>query len=158
MKTLSRFFLSFIVSVFCIAVFQINGGSASAGFVPPAARLAIDQPRYSGQWKGPDLTVEYRYSRDQGQIDLSGKVVFAYTMVMGYTLLNNFRLGAVFLDKNGRVLKETGLATNRDSFESIPFNRRISLPSESVFMAFDYQGYAGGGGSGPTSFWFYPIY
>ena len=126
--------------------------------VPPAARLAIDQPRYSGQWKGPDLRVEYNYSRDRGQIDLSGKVIFAYTMVMGYTVLHNFRLGAIFLDKNGRVLKETGLTTDRDSFEPIPFNRRINLPSNSVFMAFDYQGNAGGSHSGPTSFWFYPIH
>ncbi len=146
-----------IALVPCIAGVQIFANTANAGFVPPADRLSIAQPRYSGLWKGPDLSVEYRYSRDQGQIDLSGKVRFAYFWI-GYTDLEYFQLRAVFLDENGRVLESDGLATNRDSFESIPFHATLKLPSSAVFMAWSYQGMAVGGGNGPTSFWFYPIY
>ncbi len=153
-KTPYRFFIFWLL---LIAGFQINANSAKAGFVAPADRLSIDQPQFSGQWKGPYVTVQYKYIRGQGNIDLSGAVTFAYTMVMGYTLLDNFRIGAIFLDKNGRVLKETGLATDRDSFEAIHFDKVINLPFNAVFMAFDYQGEAGGSHSGPTSFWFYPI-
>ena len=118
----SRFLLSLIALVLCVAGLQICADTAIAGFVPPRDRLSIAQPNYSGLWKGPDLSVEYRYSRDQSQIDLSGKVRFAYFWI-GYTLLENFQLRAVFLDKNGRVLESDGLVTNRDSFESIPFSR-----------------------------------
>ncbi|MGA2226489.1 MAG: hypothetical protein ABSH41_18795 [Syntrophobacteraceae bacterium] len=157
MKMPSRFLLSLITLVLCIAGLQISADTAGAGFVPPADRLSIAQPSYSGLWKGPDLSVEYRYSRDQSQIDLSGKVRFAYFWI-GYTLLQYFRLSAVFLDENGRVLESDGLVTNRDSFESIPFHSKLKLPSNAVFMAWSYGGLAGGGGNGPTSFWFYPIY
>jgi hypothetical protein len=157
MKVPSRFLLSLIALVLCIAGLQICADTAIAGFVPPPDRLSIAQPSYSGLWKGPDLSVEYRYSRDQGKIDLSGKVRFAYFWI-GYTLLENFQLRAVFLDENGRVLQQKGLVTNRDSFESIPFHAALKLPSNAVFMAWSYQGVAGGGGNGRTSFWFYPIY
>jgi hypothetical protein len=157
MKMPSCFLLSLITLVLCIAGLQISADTASAGFVPPADRLSIAQPSYSGLWKGPDLSVEYRYSRDQSKIDLSGKVRFAYFWI-GYTLLQYFRLSAVFLDENGRVLESDGLVTNRDSFESIPFHSKLKLPSNAVFMAWSYEGLAGGGGNGPTSFWFYPIY
>ena len=53
------------------------------------------------------------------------------------------------------------LATNRDSFDPIPFTRRINLPAKAVSIAFSYQGKAiegaDEGGGGITSFWFYPI-
>lgn len=157
MKMPSCFLLSLIALVLCFAGLQISANTASAGFVPPADRLSIAEPSYSGLWKGPDLSVEYRYSRDQGKIDLSGKVRFAYFWI-GYTDLENFQLRAVFLDEKGRVLASDGMVTNRDSFESIPFHRTLKLPSSAVFMAWSYEGLAGGGGNGHTSFWFYPIY
>jgi hypothetical protein len=127
----------------------------------PADRLSIEQSQYSGQWKGNDLTVEYSYSKGQGQMELSGNIRFANSLILGYTRLEDFRFGAIFLDENGRVLEQIGLATNRDSFDPIPFNRRVNLPSKAVFMAFTYQGKAvegaDEGGSGVTSFWFYPV-
>ncbi len=91
-------------------------------------------------------------------MDLSGKVRFSYSPIMGYTGQRDFRLGAIFLDESGRVLEEIGLATNRDSFDPIPFNRRINLPPDAVLMAFSYQGKAVDEGRGETSFWFYPIH
>ena len=156
MKMPSRIFLSLIASALCIAGLQINA-NASSGFVAPADRLSIAEPRYSGQWKAPDLTVEYKYSRDQGQINLSGKVRFAYFW-MGYTQSQDFRLSAIFLDENGKVLAWDGLVTNRGSFDSIPFHATLKLPSNAVSMAWSYQGVGVGGGNGPTSFWSYPVH
>ncbi|MGA3115821.1 MAG: hypothetical protein ABSF90_15475 [Syntrophobacteraceae bacterium] len=158
MRTGLLFLSSVIAVAFFISASQIIGANAGAQSVSAPDRLSIEQPRYSGQWKGNDLSVEYRYSKDQGQMDLSGNIRFAYSMTMGYTNLQDFRLGAIFLDKNGKVLKEIGLATNRDAFDPIPFNRRINLPSDAVFMAFSYQGKACDEGRGKTSFWFYPIH
>ena len=158
MRTGLLFLPSVIAVVFFISASQIIAADAGAQSVSAADRVSIEQPRYSGQWKGNDLTVEYRYSKDQGQMDLSGNVRFSYSLIMGYTNLRNFRLGAIFLDENGKVLEETGLATNRGSLDPFPFNRRINLPSNAVFMAFSYQGTATDVGRDKSSFWFSPIH
>jgi hypothetical protein len=91
-------------------------------------------------------------------MDLSGNVLFSYSLTMGYTNLLDFRLGAIFLDENGRVLEEIELATNRGSFDPISFSRRINLPPNAVFMAFIYQGEAAEAHRNKTSFWFNPIH
>ena len=158
MRTGLLFLSSVIAAAFFISASQIIAADAGAQSVSAADRLSIEQPRYSGRWKGNDLSVEYRYSKDQGQMDLSGNVRFSYSLVMGYTDLRNFRLGAIFLDENGKVLEEIGLATNRGSFDPIPFSRRINLPPNAVSMAFSYQGTATDVGRDKTSFWFSPVH
>jgi hypothetical protein len=162
MKRGFLFLSSAIAGVLFIAALQFIGADAGALSVSPADRLSIEQPQYSGKWKGNDLAVEYSYSKDQGQMDLSGKVLFSYSMVMGYSRMEDFRLAVIFLDENGRVLKETGLATNAGSFDPISFHNRINLPSNAVFMAFSYQGRAydtgSNSGGGITSFWHSPAY
>ncbi len=158
MRTGLLFLSSVFAAAFFICASQSIAADAGVQSVSAADRVSIEQPRYSGRWKGNDLTVEYHYSRDQGYMDLSGNVRFSYSLIMGYTDLRNFRLGALFLDENGKVLEETGLATNRGSFDPIPFNRRINLPSNAVFMAFSYQGTATDVGRDKTSFWFSPIH
>ena len=154
--------LLFLAPVIAVAIFisasRIITADAVAQSVSAPDRLSIEEPRYSGRWKGDDLTVEYRYSRDRGQMDLSGNVRFSYSLTMGYTELRNFHLGAVFLDENGKVLEETGLASNRGSFDPIPFNRRINLPPNAVSMAFSYQGTATDVRRDRTPVWFSPVH
>jgi hypothetical protein len=156
------FFLSSVIAaVFLfIAASQIISASAATKTVSIGDRLSMEQSKYTGKWKSNDLTVEYSYSKDQGQVELSGTVTFAMYLVMGYGHLDNFRLGVIFLDENGRVLQETGLATNRDTLDPMPFKRKVNLPPNAVSMAFTYQGKAtssGGNGAGPISFNFSPI-
>ena len=161
MKMPSRFLLFLSASILCIASSQITADSASKGLVAPEKRLSIAQSRYSGQWKGPDLTVTYRYSRDQGQMDLTGSVSFADSLRLGYSLLRDFRLSLIFLDENGRVLGSNVLVTNRGSFDAIPFHVTLRQPSSAVSMTFRYQGEAiesgRSGTGGVTSFWYGPI-
>jgi len=90
---------------------------------------------------------------------MSGKIVFANFLVLGYALLQDFRLGVIFLDENGRVLEETGLVTNRGSFDPFPFKRRIKLPPNAVSMAFSYEGNAieSGKDTSRTSLSFSPV-
>ncbi|MFZ0928338.1 MAG: hypothetical protein WAN11_07045 [Syntrophobacteraceae bacterium] len=162
MKRGFLFLSSAIAGVLFIAALQIIGTAAAARSVPASDRLSIAEPRYSGHWKGDDLTVEFSYSKDQGQMDLSGKVLFAFSMIMGYSRMEDFRLAAIFLDENGKVIQETGLATNTGSFDPIPFHNRIKLPPNAAFMAFSYQGKAFESGSyhggGITTFWHSPAY
>ncbi|SPF46361.1 conserved exported hypothetical protein [Syntrophobacter sp. SbD1] len=158
MKKGFRCFSSAIAAVLLIAAVQTAGARARS--VSPEDRLSISQPRYSGTWKGNDLSVVYSYSTNQGQMTLSGRVEFSYSMVMGYVILEDFRLSAVLLDENGIVLEEIGLATEHDGFDPIPFNRQISLPPKAAYIAFGYQGIAvdaGKSGQGRTSFWHDPV-
>ena len=160
MKPGFLFRLSVIVSALFAAGLQI---SAAAGFVAPADRLSIPQPHVSAVWKGQDLTVNYTYSAEQGQMELSGNIRFSDSMSMGFALLHDFRLSVIFLDQNGRVLEQKVLATNRGGFDPIPFKTRLTLPPGAVSMAFSYQGQAvdsasGGGGGGFNSFWYSPVH
>jgi len=161
MKTRFLSVSSILAVALLIAGTLIIGADAATKTVSPENRLSIAQPKESGQWKAYDLTIEYTYSRNQGHLDLSGNVRFASYLTLGYARLDNFRLGAVFLDENGKVLQEIGLTTNRGSLEPISFNRKIDLPQNAVYMAFSYDGKAisaGGMGAGPITFTFYPIH
>jgi hypothetical protein len=157
-----RFLLlsSVIAAALFIASPRVIAAGATTKTVSLEDRLSIVQPKDSGQWKSNDLTVEYSYVKDQGQINLSGTVRFASYLVLGYGHLDIFRLGAVFVDENGKVVQEVGLTTDRDSFDPISFKQKINLPSNAVGIAFTYQGKAtsgGGMGAGPISFTFYPM-
>lgn len=151
--------MSSLSVLFLIVVFLTVGllvaGTAHSGHVKRADRFSLSRPRFSGQWKGPDLTVGYSYSRDENRIDLSGKVVFANFLLYGYTVLQYFQISAIFTDEHGNVLESKGLATDHGGFDQIPFHTTLKLPSGADSIAFSYQGLAEGG---HTSFWFYPIY
>ncbi len=162
MKKGLLFFLFVIATALPIAGSHPPLAGAAAGYVPPPDRLSVTRPAYTGKWKADDLSVKYSYSRNQEQIDLSGKVRFSYSLVMGYTLLDNFNLSAVILDENGRVLEQTGLVTDLGSLDPIPFHRRFKLPPGAAYIAFSYQGTVsdsgGGDGADTTNFWHDPIH
>ena len=161
MKMRFVFLLSIIAVAFFIAAPRLVAAGGATKMVSPDSRFSIEQPNNSGQWKSNDLTVEYSYSKDQGQMDISGNVRFATYLSLGYGNLHEFRLGAIFLDENGRVIEQTGLVTNRGDLGEIAFKRKIKLPLNAVSMAFTYQGSAassGGNGAGPISFSFYPVH
>ncbi len=162
MKTRSLLSLTLIALVLSIASFWTTAGWSQNGSVPSQDRITISQPQNSGVWKAKDLTVDYSYSRNQDQFNLSGKVNFADYMTLGYSLLQDFRLSAIFFDENGRVIETKGITTQRGSLESFPFRVALRLPSRALSMSFSYQGKAiesGGedGGGGATNFWYNPI-
>ena len=151
------FILSLIAAAFFISESQIVARDADAQSASAADRISMEQPQDSGQWKGNDLTVEYHYSKDSGQMDLSGEVRFSYSLVMGYTDLLSFRLAVIFLDQNGRALQEVALATNRGTLDPISFGRSIHPPPNAIFMVFKYQGEVAEAGRNVTSFWYLPV-
>jgi len=158
MRTRLPFIAAVVVIALSVAASQIISVDAGARSVSTEDRLSIEQPKGSGQWKGRDVAVEYSYSINQGQMDISGKIRFA-SFFIGYSRLQDFRLGAIFVDEKGTVLEEIGLTTDRGSFDPIPFSRTIKLPPNAVSMAFSYQGDAVQSGmGGVTSFSFYPVH
>lgn len=146
-----------LVAVACRA----SGFYSQTGIVSIEDRVAIPPGQNTGAWNGRDLSVEYRYSREQSSMDLSGAVEFAFFMTNGYSALHDFRLSAIFLDGNGKVLNTQGITTQRGDLEPIPFRKRVVVPASAAFMSFSYQGSAIDGGThagGSKYFWYYPVH
>jgi hypothetical protein len=142
---------------------QTTSSYSKTAVIAQEDRVPVPQGKETGTWNGKDLSVDYRYSREAGQIDLSGTVNFADHMTLGYVLLHDFRLGVIFTDEKGSVLEMKGLATDRGSFKPIPFHVSLSVPISASTMSFSYQGTAieGGndsGGGGVSRFWQNPVY
>jgi hypothetical protein len=135
---------------------------SQSGSVAPEDRVSISPGQNAGTWQGRDLSVDYKYSRGEGGMDLSGIVLFADYMTYGYSFLRDFRLSAVFLDENGRVLEARFLAATQGAIVPVPFHTGMMLPSGAVAMSFSYDGTAiesvGRGGGNPTRFWYGPIH
>jgi hypothetical protein len=155
-----RCFSSIIVlcSFFLLNACQTTSLYSKTAVVSQEDRVAIPQGNETGTWRGKDLSVNYRYSREAGQIDLSGTVNFEEHMTLGYVLLNDFRLSAIFTNEKGRIIETKGLATDRGSIGPIPFRVRLSVPVSASAMSFSYQGTAieggnDGGGGGISRFW-----
>ncbi|MEM5787024.1 MAG: hypothetical protein AAGU11_06870 [Syntrophobacteraceae bacterium] len=134
-----------------------------AGVVAPEERIPLQAGGETGTWKSRELSVEYTYVRGTGQTDIAGAVYFADSMKLNFTILHDFRLSAIFLDDEGRVLDTQGIATDRNGFDPVPFRNRLAIPAGARSFAFSYQGTAiegggdGGSGGGITRFWHYPV-
>jgi hypothetical protein len=132
---------------------------ASAESASPENSVSLPQGQNAGVWKGNYLVVDYKYTRGQSDMDLTGTVNFGDNITMNFVLLRDFRLSAVFLDENGRVLEKKALTTERGNFDPIPFHAKITVPANTASMSFSYQGTAieggddSGGGGGITNFW-----
>lgn len=158
----TRFFTTALVMLaLLISGCQTMSPYSRSGLVAPEDRLSISQAGQSAVWNGKDLTVEYRYSRDHSQMDITGRVDFSEHMTNSYSTLHEFRLSAVFADESGKVLGSQGLVTDRGYFYPIPFHTKLTVPTGAASMAFSYQGTAIEGGNseggGSSYFWYYPV-
>lgn len=154
-----RQILFFCSSVIFAALFFTASHAcyAAEGLVQAADRIPIQQPKSSGEWKGSDLSVKYDYSVNNGQMDLSGRIEFAYSMTMGYSELRDLHLSVVFADQNGSVVGNAPLVI-KTSLRPSDFHDRIAVPPGAKIMAFKYDGVAiGSTGRNPTSFWHDPV-
>jgi len=158
---------SFNKTLAAIAIFlflagcQTMSSSYGVGSVSPEDRAPFPPGGNSGTWKGSSLVVDYKYSRTQSDLDMSGTVNFLDNITMNFVLLRDFQISIIFVDENGKVLVTQGLATGRGAFDPISFHVKMSAPQAAVAMSFSYKGTAIEGGSddggGVTYFWQYPI-
>lgn len=133
---------------------------AAGGKVAPQDLISLGQGLQTGVWMGNNVTVDYKLSRGQSGIDLSGVARFNDNIAMNFSVLRDFHLRAVFTDAGGRIIGSQGLATNRGNFDPTPFRAKLTPPPGTADIAFGYEGTALGGGDegaggGPTRFWQY---
>jgi len=154
--------LTAIVLFLFLAGCQSMGSSYGVGSVSPEDRAPFPPGQNSGTWKGSSLVVDYKYSRTQSDLDMTGTVNFLDNITMNFVLLRDFQVSIIFVDENGKVLATQGLTTGRGAFDPIPFHVKMTAPQAAVAMSFSYKGTAIEGGrdegGGVTNFWQYPIH
>jgi hypothetical protein len=152
----------FLYAMLILAITPILSGCQAAQkhpgewAAPEKVTVPIPPGNNSGRWWGRDLVVDYKYSRTQGSMDMTGVVRFQDNMSNNYSMLKDFHLSVSLLDKNGTSLGNQGITMGAGTFDPIPFHVHLEVPADSVAMEFTYKGTAQGGirgGGNSTSFW-----
>ncbi len=134
-------------------------------------RIALlEGGQHTDSWKTRDLSIRYKYQRDQGNAELSGTVELDKSLGRSFSTLEYLILWVHLLDAEGRVLGSKWLLTSeyRHMVRKLSFKRSMELPPGTTAIAFSYSGRVrDGGGSGRTledagdgdswDFWLYPF-
>jgi hypothetical protein len=160
-----------VISVIVAMVFVVGCQSLSfdprGHTVPEAKRIALPQSGdYFNTYDNGDFELAYKISRNQGQTGISGRLRFDERITYSFYIIRYFHLDLIALGAEGKVLEMIPLMTvgnlNTVFNGSVEFNRILTLPSNTVAMAFRYTGQAWSGGSGDggdvIDFWEYPLY
>ncbi len=129
----------------------------------PANQIVLSaHGQQSGQFNGPDLTVNYTYVRSGNDLHLSGTIQFGMTIQANYAVVQTFQLGLALADAQGNVLGQQGLTTayGNNVGDTINFSKTVAVPPQTASIAFTYNGQAYASGSGDpdlTNFWFSPF-
>jgi hypothetical protein len=131
--------------------------------VPESNWVAIPRDgEYSGTWDNEDLSLKYRFFRNQNQIKISGSIQFADRITKTYLVIQYFHLDAIPVDAQGKVLDMIGLTSagsvNTIFDNSLEFTGTLTLPPDTQSIAFSYRGRtAGTKDGGFMDFWEYPL-
>jgi len=157
----------------CMLLMALMFGCQSISFDPKGRTVPegrwIGLPRageYSGTWTNEDLTLAYKFVRNQNQLRISGSIEFADRITHNFLIVQYFHLDAIPVDGQGKVLDMIGLTSAGDVntlFDrSLDFSSILTLPPNTAAIAFSYRGRAyegdGGEGGGIMDFWEYPLY
>jgi hypothetical protein len=135
------------------------------------SRIALQEGgSHTGSWKTRDLSMDYRYQRDQGNMELSGTVELDKSLERGFPTLEYLILRVHLLDAEGRVLESEEILTSeyRHMVKKLSFKQSMELPQGTAAMAFSYRGRVrdvGGsgmavddsGGGDSWDFWLHPF-
>jgi hypothetical protein len=118
---------------------------------------------YSGTWNNEDLSLAYKFVRNQSQLRISGSIQIADRITNSFLIIQYFHLDAIPVDAQGKVLNMIGLtsAANVNTLfdHSLDFSTTLTLPSNTEAIAFSYRGRAYGTEHGDImDFWEYPVY
>lgn len=137
--------------------------SYRGGTVSPGESIELLEGEHSAYWPTRDLRINYTYSKNSNQLNLSGNVKFADWLGFSFNNILVFNLQVFLLNDQGTVLQAAGLATSPSYAQAqslLNFTKTMSLPPGTTAMAFGYTGEARGTGdddSGTTSFFYIPV-
>ena len=148
---------SFLILMTVLASCQGKFMTGQGRVVAEEKRITLQsEGSASGSWQGKkDLTVNYTTTRNQDTLQIAGDIVFKRSK-----LLNTFRFSLVLIDADGNVLDIVPAASagGRQEVEQVSFSQEMTLPPDTRFFAFTYDGTTRGIGQGgsPKSFWSAP--
>ncbi len=151
---------SVLLIVLMAGAFKVDGQGQTLN---PANQIVLNaQGQQSGQFNGPDLTVNYTYVCSGSDMQINGSIQFGMAIQANYAVVQTFQLGLALADAQGNVLEQRGLTTSYDHNvgDTINFCTSVAVPAQTASMAFTYTGqvYAeGSGGPDPTNIYFYPF-
>jgi hypothetical protein len=110
-----------------------------------------------------DLTLNYKFVRNNSRLRISGSIQFADRITKSYLVIQYFHLDAIPVDAQGKILDMIGLTSaagvNTIFDHSLEFNSILILPSNTEAIVFSYRGRTYGmKDSGSMDFWEYPVY
>lgn len=122
--------------------------SYSGSTVPEARRIQLaGSGEQSGHYVTEDLKIDFKYVRNQSNLNISGSIVFADRLRFNFARIDNFHADLMFVDDQGKVLSTQGINTSASSESEYPldFGAKLVVPSGAVAMAFSYSGRATSG-------------
>jgi len=135
---------------------------SSGGTVQADKRISLLGGEHFGTWKTFDLTIPYRYARNQDRLELSGEVDFSNRIKFNFQIMESFFVTVMLLNDQGTVLQNVDVGSSfyfADSDDPIKFAKTFVVPPGTTAMAFSYTGTARGIGSNGdtnTDFWDFP--
>lgn len=152
------------------AVFLATVGCQSVSFtpigktVPEARRIALGSGDIKGSYTTEDLVIDYRYTRQSGNMELWGQLRFSHRITSNFLLVQGFHMDLLFADSQGKIIDVSGLvSTSYDNinFKNLAeFSKVVSVPPNAASFTFSYSGKAFGEGAGGNmmDFWDYPAH
>ena len=155
----AAFSFSVLLILLMAGTFSVQGHGQTLN---PAYQIALNPQGDQGQFRGPDLSVNYAYVLTGGDMQLTGNIQFGMTIQANYADVQTFQLGLALADAQGNVLGQQQITSAFDNNvgDTMKFNTSVVVPPQTAFMAFTYSGQAyaaGSGGPDPTNFWFSPF-
>jgi uncharacterized protein YceK len=139
--------------------FSVVGKTVSEGNRIPLVESGTE----NAHWQTRDLTLTYRYERNQSNLSLEGTVDLDASLRNNFTYIEYFHMDVIFLDSQGKVLEMRGLISSSPEpiDRPINFRRMLTLPPGSRSIAFSYRGQARSASDetgSSTYFWEYPLH
>lgn len=134
------------------------------GRVPAQKRMALAQDgSHSATYRAEDVLIDYKYSRNQSLLDLSGSIGFTDSIRQSFRRIEGFHADVIFVNENGVVVDSQALTTSSsDSSDSpILFKTSVTVSQDVVAISFAYTGNAiatGGGSGARMGLWDYPAH
>ena len=119
-----------------------------------------------GAFQSRYLTINYSYTLNQGQLNVSGKLNFDDSLTMTYPGLRHFYMELVLVDSQGHVVERTNVALkmgftwgDNDAVAASSFTAQLPVPPGTASMTFYYNGATRGalGAGAGTAFWNDPV-
>ena len=133
--------LALVVAAGCVATADLFKGHPVTKV--PVVALEKGGPN-AGRWETFDLAIEYKYTLNNGILELSGQVIPSAFYRQNFASFRQLTVYAFALDQDNRVLETMqliflgGVGTD----ENFAFSKRFQAPAGASKLSFGYDGEA----------------